>query len=96
MLSKREAKYREKFIQLFHYTKEEQRIFDMAISSGKLSYYSVYEEVQKGAWYSWMAEIAVTRAALAARKAALSLEEVSAAAMAMSDAAAKIAFAFDT
>ena len=64
-LSKRELKYRIKFIQENHYNKFEQRIFDDGIRSHQYTYRQFYKEWRSGRQYWFILEIVNYRASMA-------------------------------
>ena len=61
-MSKNESKYRIKFIQEYHYNKQEQKEFDEAKLRLGLSYKQIYFNVHCGYTYVFMASISARRA----------------------------------
>jgi len=60
-LSRKETKYRIKFIQECHYNKLEQRQFDKAKNDLNKSYKQIYNDMIKGITYLFMATISAQR-----------------------------------
>lgn len=77
-LSKKESRYRAKFIAECHYNKEEQRIFDRAVSDTGKRYKELYEDMRSGSVYTFMAEISALRLSRNIRLAGMAAEEAAA------------------
>lgn len=60
-LSKAERKYRNKFIQECHYSKTEQRIFDVEVAAMGETYKRIYKSMRSGYVYTFMALIVSNR-----------------------------------
>lgn len=73
-LSRKEAKYRIKFIQEHHYNKAEQRLMDATMSLQNTSYKRVYKRARKGIVFSFMVIISTERATKAIRNIGMSAE----------------------
>ncbi len=70
-LSKREAKFRNRFIAEHHYNKLEQCLFDEAVEIGDLSYSFIYKSVRNGTTYWFMTNIELRRLSRAMAKFAI-------------------------
>lgn len=74
-LSKKEAKYRIKFIQECHYNKFEQRQLDKAKNDLNKTYKCIYKDMRKGIVYLFMATISTNRAAKSITKAGVTVAQ---------------------
>ncbi len=74
-LSKKEAKYRNKFIQEYHYDKFEQKQLDMAKKDLKFPYKQIYLDAKRGFVYTFMIINSMNRANKAISKAGVSLKK---------------------
>lgn len=88
-LSKKEAKYRTKFIQENHYDKAEQRIFDDAKAELGITYKELYKAYRRGEEFLFMLTICFSRVAKAVRNAGISAAQLAESISAITNAIAE-------